>query len=69
MTTTREPLLDRAKADLDGLLAAVQPAIVEYRDGSSRMYRARFVGFDGKSSAWSACRSLKRKGYGCWAMQ
>ena len=32
------------------------------------MHRVRFGGFSGKSQAWAACKALKRKRFGCYAL-
>jgi len=62
-------LLEKAKASNKRLLASAEPFTVVYGDGGDRLYRARFGGFKGKDSAWAACASLKKSGYGCWATQ
>jgi D-alanyl-D-alanine carboxypeptidase len=62
-------ILDQASSDHSDLLGGVDPLVVEHIDGGSKIYRARFIGFEGKSSARSACAVLKKKGYGCWASQ
>ncbi|WP_244299207.1 D-alanyl-D-alanine carboxypeptidase [Roseibium aquae] len=36
-------------------------------DGQT-LYRARFVGFETKTAAWDACRTLKRKNFACFAV-
>jgi D-alanyl-D-alanine carboxypeptidase len=36
-------------------------------DGQT-LYRARFVGFDTKTAAWNACKSLKKAKYACFAI-
>lgn len=60
-------LLDKARKGNSRLLASAAPFTEPYSDGGSRMYRARFGGFRNKDKAWSACHSLKKRGYGCWA--
>lgn len=62
-------ILEKAKSAHDGFPSSVEPVVVEYSDGSSVLYRARFVGFDRSGTAWATCEALKRKGYGCWATQ
>jgi len=32
------------------------------------LYRARFIGFETKTAAWDACRTLKRKKFACFAV-
>ncbi|MDN3719569.1 SPOR domain-containing protein [Roseibium salinum] len=37
-------------------------------DGQT-LYRARFVGFETKTAAWNACKTLKKKAkYACFAI-
>ena len=36
--------------------------------GGDTMHRVRFGGFGGKSEAWSACAALKKKRFGCYAL-
>ena len=62
-------LLDRAKSGNERLLASAEPFTQSYDHGGSKIYRARFGGFDSKDSAWAACHRLKKKGFGCWATQ
>ncbi|MFN3636725.1 MAG: SPOR domain-containing protein [Rhizobium rhizophilum] len=31
------------------------------------MYRARFVGFADRETAWLTCSALKQQGFACWA--
>lgn len=37
--------------------------------GGDTMHRVRFGGFGGKSEAWAACKALKRKRFGCYALE
>lgn len=60
-------ILEKAKSEHNSFPVDVEPLVVEFSDGSSRIYRARFVGFDGSETAWATCEALKQKGYGCWA--
>ncbi|WKL23569.1 D-alanyl-D-alanine carboxypeptidase (plasmid) [Agrobacterium tumefaciens] len=60
-------ILENARSAHDGFPADVEPLVVQFSDGSSLMYRARFVGFDASETAWATCRALKQKGYDCWA--
>ncbi len=64
-----EAMLSEAKARTGGIMAKAKPfTMVTHRKGE-KLHRARFAGFSGKSHAWSACKALKKKGYGCWATQ
>ena len=48
------------------LLAAAKPVTEKVRKGEGTFYRARFAGLD-SASAETACRSLKRSGFACFA--
>lgn len=43
------------------------PLTIEVKKGSARFYRARFAGFN-RSTARRACRTLARRGIGCFAL-
>lgn len=60
-------LLDAARAKGGKVLRSATPITVAVASGSSKLYRARFAGFDGQSAAINACKVLKRKGVNCWA--
>ncbi|PLT96772.1 D-alanyl-D-alanine carboxypeptidase [Sinorhizobium medicae] len=60
-------ILEKARSEHSGLPVSVEPLVIEYSDGSSLVYRARFVGFERSEAAWATCHALKQKGYGCWA--
>ncbi len=64
-----ESLLQEAKSKTGGLISDAQPFTVVTNQNGEQLHRARFAGFDGKSEAWSACKQLKQKGYGCWATE
>ncbi len=71
-TTNRaeaEAMLQEAKSKTGGLISNARPFTVVTSQNGEQLHRARFAGFDGKSEAWSACKQLKQKGYGCWATQ
>ncbi len=71
-TPTRESaesLLSEAQSKTGGLIAKAEAFTVVTQRGGEQLHRARFAGFSGKSQAWSACKQLKKKGYGCWATQ
>jgi D-alanyl-D-alanine carboxypeptidase len=59
-------LLDRARLRDRALLAAAKPMTEKVRKGDGTLYRAQFAGLD-SASAESACRSLKRSGFSCFA--
>lgn len=64
-----ERLLSEAQSKTGGIMVNAVPfTMVTHRNGE-QLHRARFAGFTGKSQAWSACKVLKKKGYGCWATQ
>lgn len=58
-------LLSRAQGAAGRTLASAEPFTVSYEN----LYRARFGGFSGQDSAVAACRTLKKKGFACWATQ
>ena len=59
-------LLSKARAQSIGSLAAAKPVTEKVQKGDGTFYRARFAGLD-SASAESACRSLKRNGFACFA--
>ncbi len=59
-------LLDKARERNRSILAAAKPVTEKVRKGEDTFYRARFAGLD-STSAKSACRSLKRNGFSCFA--
>ena len=58
-------LLDKARRSRS-ILAAAKPVTEKVRKGEDTFYRARFAGLD-SASAETACRSLKRDGFSCFA--
>lgn len=62
-------LLSKAKSAGGRLLANAEPFTMAYSKGSEQLYRARFAGFGGQDGAVSACKTLKKKGFACWATQ
>ncbi|MFC0478750.1 D-alanyl-D-alanine carboxypeptidase [Gellertiella hungarica] len=60
-------LLDAAKAKGGKVLRSATPITVAVASGSSKLYRARFAGFDDQAAAVNACKVLKRRGVNCWA--
>jgi len=59
-------LLDKARQRDRSVLAAAKPVTEKVRKGDADYYRAQFAGLD-SASAESACRSLKRSGFSCFA--
>ena len=59
-------LLIRARERNRSTLAAAKPVTEKVRKGEDTFYRARFAGLD-SASAETACRSLKRNGFSCFA--
>ncbi len=63
-----QDILDRAKSKNKRLLAFASPVTLEIVKNGTRLYRARFVGFQSKASARQACRVLKKQRYSCLAL-
>jgi D-alanyl-D-alanine carboxypeptidase len=59
-------LLIRAKAQNRSTLASAKPFTEKVEKNDGTFYRARFAGLD-SSSAESACKTLKRSGFSCFA--
>ena len=59
-------LLDKARQRSRAILASAKPVTEKVRKGEDTFYRARFAGLD-SASAETACRSLKRDGFSCFA--
>jgi D-alanyl-D-alanine carboxypeptidase len=59
-------LLTRARAQNRGQLAQARPFTEKVAKGGDVFYRARFAGLD-SDSAETACRSLKKSGFACFA--
>ena len=55
---------EKTGAALKGRVPYTEPVDT---DGQT-LYRARFVGFDTKTAAWNACKSLKKAKYACFAI-
>ncbi|MCY0094818.1 D-alanyl-D-alanine carboxypeptidase [Hoeflea ulvae] len=60
-------LLNRAKGLGGSALSSAEPFTMAYAKGNQQLYRARFGGFDGQTSATRACKALENKGFACWA--
>ena len=61
-------ILNKAQAAGGKALASANPFTQEVQKGSATLFRARFGGFDTKAQAWNACEALKKKSYGCFAL-
>ncbi len=59
-------LLNRARERSRAVLGSAKPYTEKIQKGEDTFYRARFAGLDSNSAA-SACRSLKRSGFSCFA--
>ncbi len=59
-------LLERAKLEGARALGGARPTTEKVQKGSETLYRARFVGLEAET-AESACRTLKRSGFSCFA--
>lgn len=64
--TKANDLLARARAQNRGQLAQARPFTEKVAKGEDVFYRARFAGLD-SASAETACRSLKKSGFACFA--
>lgn len=60
-------LLENAKDKGGKALRGATPFTVAFASGDSQLYRARFGGFQDQNKAVSACKTLKSKGFACWA--
>lgn len=60
-------LLGKAKAAGGKALSRAEPFTMAFVKNNEQLYRARFGGFGGQDEAVSACRTLKKKGFACWA--
>lgn len=60
-------LLARAQDAGGSALSGAEPFTMAFAKDDEQLYRARFGGFDGQSAATRACKTLKKKGYACWA--
>ncbi|MEK1931471.1 MAG: D-alanyl-D-alanine carboxypeptidase [Pararhizobium sp.] len=60
-------LLENAKDKGGKALSGATPFTVAFASGDGHLYRARFSGFANQDKAVNACKTLKRKGFACWA--
>ncbi|MEO9527853.1 serine hydrolase [Roseibium sp.] len=61
-------MLKSAKAKTGASLRGRVPYTEPVESAGQTLYRARFIGFDSKSAAWNACKSLKKAKYACFAI-
>ncbi len=61
-------ILNKAQSVGGKALASANPFTQQVKKGSATLFRARFGGFDTKAQAWNACEALKKKQYGCFAL-
>ena len=61
-------LLSDAKFKAGKALASAEPFTQEVEKGASKLYRARFSGFETKTAAWNACAALKKQKISCFAL-
>lgn len=61
-------MLKSAKAKTGAALRGRSPYTEPVESGGKTLYRARFVGFETKSAAKKACRTLKKARYACFAI-
>ncbi|WP_244506374.1 D-alanyl-D-alanine carboxypeptidase [Pararhizobium polonicum] len=60
-------MLENAKDKGGKALNGATPFTVAFASGDGHLYRARFGGFSNQDKAVSACKTLKSKGFACWA--
>ena len=61
--------LAEAQDRFGGLLAKREPYTEAVSKGSTRLYRARFAGFDTQAAARAACAQLAKRDYACLAIR
>ena len=63
-----QALLDKARQQDRAVLAGAKPMTEKVRSANGTFYRARFAGLE-QASAETACRSLRRSGFACFAVR
>lgn len=58
-------LLSKAQSDALAGFSEISPYTQRIKSNAATLYRARFTGFDDRSSAASACKALKSHSYSC----
>jgi D-alanyl-D-alanine carboxypeptidase len=61
--------LETAARKGSAVLAAASGYTVPFSKDGVTYHRARFAGFDTKAAAWRACKQLKKKSIGCYAVE
>ncbi len=61
-------MLKSAKAKTGAALRGRSPYTEPVDADGQTLYRARFVGFNTKTAAWNACKTLKKAKYACFAI-
>jgi D-alanyl-D-alanine carboxypeptidase (penicillin-binding protein 5/6) len=61
-------LLAEARQDIASQNRDVSPYTQKIQSGSATLYRARFTGFESRSSALSACKTLRSHSYSCMVL-
>ncbi|CTQ54903.1 D-alanyl-D-alanine carboxypeptidase DacF precursor [Roseibium album] len=61
-------MLKSAKDKTGSALRGRSPYTEPVDANGKTLYRARFVGFETKSAAWKACRTMKKAKYACFAI-
>lgn len=61
-------LLERARSATGGKLKRYSMYTEPVKTNNQTLYRARFIGFETKTAAWDACKTLKRANYSCYAV-
>jgi D-alanyl-D-alanine carboxypeptidase len=63
-----QALINKARQQDRAVLAGAKPMTEKVRSANGTLYRARFAGL-GQASAETACRSLRRSGFACFAVR
>ncbi|MCV0426434.1 MAG: SPOR domain-containing protein, partial [Roseibium sp.] len=61
-------MLKKAKTKTGSALRGHSPYTEPVEANGQTLYRARFVGFETKTAAWNACKTLKRAKFACFAI-
>ncbi|MGO4437553.1 serine hydrolase [Rhizobium sp. RAF56] len=62
---TAKEILAKAQSQMGAALLNASPYTEVVGKGRSKVYRARFIGFDSRESATSACNALKKQDFQC----
>ncbi len=66
--STADAMLDEARLIAGAALADARPVTDVVANGTNRLYRARFAGFDSREDAEAACLVLQSRSYPCYAI-